>query len=504
MEKLNIVVICLDTFRADLVGAKGKFSYARTPALDALASRSARFNQCYTEPGPTVQMRNGSFTGMRGFPFRHGYYGWHEIPREYRTVADVLVEQGYATALIADTPHIFKPNMNHTQGCMTFHQIRGQVSDSWRIGSWASIAELFADYFGDYVPRPSSDPGAEFYTEGQILQYLHNIKGRREEADWFAPQVFDSACRWVGENADNCPFFMWVDCFETHEIFDPPVEYILPYNDTWRGPKYMQPKHILDPTLHSDMKGGSAADESAELIDRYIASYLGEVTLTDKYVGKLLETLDELGLAESTAVIFTSDHGTELNDHTGFGKRREELHPFTTRINMTVRHPDPALQDQDIDAFVQNYDLPATILDLAGSTGEAAPMDGQSLMPLITGQEAALRDCAITAWMDRVSIRNDRWNCITDWERDDPAPELYDHVSDPDELDNIHDAHPEIVAQMRAKLGELAGAPLPLPPTQGDAGPSVGLYAKPLYATSYAPLFYKARMQWPEPRSIPT
>ena len=503
MDRLNIVVICLDTFRADLVASDSRFGHVATPALDRLAAAAARFTQCYTEPGPTVQMRNGSFTGMRGFPFPDGYYGWHEIPRRQRTTADILVEHGYATGLIADTPHIFKPNMNHTQGFMTYDHIRGQSSDSWKIGSWASIAGLFADYFGDYVPRHSGDPSDEFYAEGQILQYLHNIKGRREEADWFAPRVFDSACRFVTENADNTPFFLWVDCFETHEIFDPPVPYIERYNQTWRGAKYQQPYHVLDPTLHSDMRGGSSDDESAGLIERYIASYLGEVTFTDRYVGTLLDTLERLGLDDSTAVIFTSDHGTELNDHTGFGKRKEELHPFTTRINMMIRHPDPELQDQQVDALCQNYDIPATVLDLAGLGHEAASMDGESLLPLMAGRRAALRDYALTAWMDRVSIRDQRWNYVTCWEGDDAEPELYDHTADPEELDNVHAAHPDVVARLRRRLGEVAGAPLPLPQTQGDAGPSVGLYAKPLYATSYAPLFYRARLGWDEPRSIP-
>ena len=85
MERLNIVVICLDTFRADIVGPNKRFSDIATPSLDALAAESARFNRCFTEPGQTIQVRNGCFTGMRGFPYIHGYYGWHEIPDEYPT-----------------------------------------------------------------------------------------------------------------------------------------------------------------------------------------------------------------------------------------------------------------------------------------------------------------------------------------------------------------------------------------------------------------------------------
>ena len=112
MEHLNIVVICLDTFRADIVGPNKRLSSIATPALDALTAESARFNRCFTEPGQTIQVRNGCFTGMRGFPYAHGYYGWHEIPDEHPTIAELLLEQGYVTGLIADTPHLFKPNMN--------------------------------------------------------------------------------------------------------------------------------------------------------------------------------------------------------------------------------------------------------------------------------------------------------------------------------------------------------------------------------------------------------
>ena len=109
MDRLNIVVICLDTFRADIVGPGKKFSSIATPALDALAAESVRFNRCFTEPGQTIQVRNGCFTGRRGFPYAHGYYGWHEIPDEYPTIAEILLEQGYATGLIADTPHCSNP-----------------------------------------------------------------------------------------------------------------------------------------------------------------------------------------------------------------------------------------------------------------------------------------------------------------------------------------------------------------------------------------------------------
>ncbi len=503
MDPLNVVVICLDTFRADIVGPGKKLSHVATPALDQLAAESVRFTECFTEPGPTVQVRNGCFTGMRGFPFRNGFYGWHEIPDEQLTVAERLVERGYATGLIGDTPHMFKPNMNHTRGFTTFEHIRGQTSDSWKIGAWDSIAEVFKDYFGDYVPRAPEDSAADLYKEGQVLQYLHNIRDRASEDDWFAPRVFDAASRWVHENAANAPFFLWVDCFETHEVFDPPVSYITPYNDTWEGPKYQQLDHILDPTLHSDMRGASSEGISPKLADYYTACYLGEVTFTDKYVGRLLDEIDRQNLRDSTVVIFFSDHGTELNDHTGFGKRETELHPFNTRLNLMIRHPDSRFADRDVDAFVQNYDLAATILDFAGYPELTESIDGRSVWPLAADQEARGRDFATTAWMSRIAVRDRGWNYVTAWDREDPAPELYDLGADPDELRNVHDQHPDIVGTLRARIENLLGGPLPQTMDQGAVSATAGPYAKPLHATSYAPSFYRARMRWPEPRAIP-
>ena len=343
MDPLNIVVICLDTFRADIVGPGHKLSHVKTPNLDQLAAESVRFTRCFGEAQATLQVRNGCFTGMRFFPSILGYYGWHEIPDEYPTVAETLVRNGYSTGLIGDTPHMFKPNMNFSRGFLTFEHIRGQTSDSWKAGSWDLVKELFKDYFGEYVPKVPQHSGSTLYSEGQVLQYLHNIRDRKDEGDWFAPRVFSSAYRWIEDNARNRPFFLWLDCFETHEIFDPPESYIRPYNSSWTGPKYQQPKHILNPSLDSDISGDSVAGLSQEFVDYYVACYMAEVTFTDKWIGMFLERLGQLGLTDSTVVIFTSDHGTELADRSGLGKRGSEPYPFNTQLNLTIRHPGPVV-----------------------------------------------------------------------------------------------------------------------------------------------------------------
>ena len=504
MDRLNVVVICLDTFRADIVGPGKKLSSTATPALDALAADSVRFNRCFTEPGQTIQVRNGCFTGRRGFPYAHGYYGWHEIPDEYPTIAEILLEHGYATGLIADTPHLFKPNMNQHRGFMTWEHIRGAGGDGWKTGSWDLIRELFKDYFGAYEPAVPEASATSLEGESAFLQHLHNVRDHREEADWPGARVFASARRWLRDNAGNAPFFLWIDCFEPHEVFDPPLAYVRRYNSTWDGPIYQQPRHILHPSFSSDMQGADLEVTSSDFIDYYTSCYKGEVTFTDAQIGALLDEIEQLKLLDDTAVVFFTDHGTELADHSGWGKRNTELHPFNTQQNLTIRHPDERYRDVDVDAWVQNYDLGPTILDLAGISEAPATMNGHSVWALATGELESLRAYATTAWAGRVSVRDERWVYATGWDFEDPNPELYDLLSDPHERHNVHDAHPEIVGDRRSRIEELLGTPVPQPYSQDRFGPTVGGLRKPLYATSYAPVFYGARQAWDSPRALPS
>ena len=251
------------------------------------------------------------------------------------------------------------------------------------------------------------------------------------------------------------------------------------------------------------MQGADLDVTSADFIDYYTSCYKGEVTFTDAQIGMLLDEMDQLKLGDDTAVIFFTDHGTELADHTGWGKRNTELHPFNTQQNLTIRHPDARYHDLDVDAWVQNYDLGPTILDLAGLSDAPPTMSGDSAWSLATGERESLRSSVTTAWAGRVSVRDERWVYATGWDFEDPNPELYDLLADPDERHNVHDSHPEIVGDRRSRIEELLGTPIPQPYSQDRFGPTVGGLRKPLYATSYAPVFYGARQSWAKPRALP-
>ena len=106
---------------------------------------------------------------------------------------------------------MFKPNVNHTRGFTTFYHTRGQTSDSWKVGSWSAIQDLIKKHFGDHVPYAPNDPNTQPYSEGQLLQYLYNIKDRKKQSGWFAAQVFGPGRCEIRENPGNSPFFLWID-----------------------------------------------------------------------------------------------------------------------------------------------------------------------------------------------------------------------------------------------------------------------------------------------------
>ena len=138
---MNIILICLDTYRADLIAATKRNDFIKTPNLDRLIQEGVLFENAFGEGQPTIQYRQSLCTGMRTFPFDKDYdtkgmwpvlAGWHKIPPEQPTLAEVLLENGFVTGLVSDTYHMFKPTQNFTRGIASWNFIRGQEEDNYR------------------------------------------------------------------------------------------------------------------------------------------------------------------------------------------------------------------------------------------------------------------------------------------------------------------------------------------------------------------------------------
>ena len=449
MRRLNLIVVCLDTFRADLIGSSEKLGFVKTPSLDRLAGESVVFRQAYGEGQPTLQMRRAFFTGCRSFPWRYNFdrrgvwhhaAGWHKIPPNQPTLAEILLEYGYYTGLISDTYHMFKPTLNFTRGFVTYEFIRGQESDNWRPGNVKMVWEKILKYVRD----PENVPPV-------LVQYLLNTMDRRGEEDFFAPKVFGKAMDWLKSSVENQPFFLWIDSFDPHEPWDPPREYADLYYPNYSGIEY-----IL---------GRPPKNATPEEIERIKALYFGEVTLVDKWFGLFFEKIVELGLLDNTILMVVSDHGTEIMDHGHFGKRPQELHPFNTRILWMVRHPEGP-RGKEIYEFVQSHDLFPTALNLLDIP--CPQVDGENVWPLVTGEREKIRDYIVIGWAGwrigpaggRVSVRTREWNYVTTIDKLGEE-ELYYLPKDREEKNNIVKDYPEIARKLREKVEALLGQRLP-------------------------------------------
>jgi len=449
---MNVICICLDTFRADIVGPNQKMSFVETPNMDAFAAESVVFERAFGECQPTLQTRRGLFTGRRTFPWRYNFDrrghwhhapGWHKIPPEQDTLAEILVANGYMTGLVADTYHMFKPTMNYTRGFVTYDFIRGQESDNWRFGSREAIEDLL---------RPHVREPINWGRHVGLMQYMFNQKFRQREEDYSCARVFRRAADWLSENARNAPFFLWIDSFDPHEPWDPPREYADRYMPDWDGKDFITPG--------AGNEGGGVSDAEK---DRIKALYFGEVTLVDRWVGHLLDRVDDLGLKGDTIVMLMSDHGTQVLDHGQFGKGPDCLHPYNTRLNWMVRHPDVCKR---VSGFVQAHDLLPTVLGLLGIPCQA--VDGTDVWPLVTGEVDAVRDHVVIGWASfstgpatgRASVRDDQWNYTVSL-NDVNNEELFDLAADPDEHTNVVADHPDVVALQRSRIQAVIHQPLP-------------------------------------------
>jgi arylsulfatase A-like enzyme len=217
---MNVVLVMVDTLRKDHVGAYGN-AWIRTPNIDALARESLRFTSAYPESVPSIPARRGIHTGLRSFPFTGwertheedvGLRGWQPIPEGQVRLAEILRDQGFGTMFVTDTLHQFRASYNFQLGFDVFDFIRGQERDQYR-PLWMCPEEKI---------QSTLLAGDPMGLERKMRQYFANTAERRREEDWFAPQVFTRAARFLEGVRGGDPFFLVVDAYDPHEPWDPP------------------------------------------------------------------------------------------------------------------------------------------------------------------------------------------------------------------------------------------------------------------------------------------
>ena len=224
---------------------------------------------------------------------------------------------------------------------------------------------------------------------------------------------------------------------------------------------HLPPGHLeaLPPAAQRLRRAFGFCGHTEPQVRRARAAYYGLVSYADDKLRQLLEALDQLGLADDTLVIHTSDHGEMLGEHGLW--RKMSFYEQSARVPLQVRWPGRAAAGRRVPECVSLVDVTATIVAAAGAASAAAPMDGQNLAKLLAGADPEWRDEAFAEHTahgtdrPRAMLRQGNWKlCLSG--ADDLEPELYDLEADPRELVN-RAGDPAVVAveeRLRAALLE--------------------------------------------------
>jgi iduronate 2-sulfatase len=430
--KYNILFIAADDLRNDL-GCYGNRE-AKTPNFDRLAKRSVLFNRAYCQQAVCNPSRASLLTGRRPDTLRV----W-DLPTHFRSnMPDVVT-----------LPQYFKQQGYFTQNIgKIFHNFRQTIQGD--PDSWSVPAVMHYANHGDDKP----------VVEGPLAPSLaQDLKCEQRDVPdeaYFDGRVANLAVVALRELCGKSqPFFLAVGFWKPHSPFNAPKRYwdfysrddvALPKNPDWPLDAPRLAWHDSREILTT--QGRTLSPEAIREIRH---GYLANISYFDAQLGKVLDELDRLQLADSTVIVFWSDHGYHLGEQSLWAKTSN--FELDARVPMLIAAPGMA-NGSKTDALAELLDLYPTLVEVCGLP-QPPGLEGTSLVPVLKDPKATVNESALTqhprpAYYDRdsplapaamgYSLRTDRFR-YTEW-RDwksgaTAARELYDHQSDPDETRNV-------------------------------------------------------------------
>ena len=450
-EKLNILLICVDDLKP-VAGCYG--GTAKTPHMDRLAQRGVLFERAYCNQAVCAPSRNALMTGRR--PATLGIY---DLGTNFRKAAPDAITLAQH----------FKANGWHT-GAMgkIFHVGHGNHEDpaSWSVPHWQanSIAyllpesrakegltreeALFANKDAKNLPRgaayESADVADDAYPDGKIAnEAVARLRAAKDRAD--------------------TPFFIAVGFLKPHLPFCAPKKYWDLYDRAGfklperRTPPDGAPSYA--PQFGGELRQYKDIPEKGELAEdlqrTLIHGYHAATSYMDAQLGKVLDALNESGLAKNTVIILWGDHGWHLGDHSMWCKHTN--YEEATRIPLLFAGP--GIAPGRAAGLVETVDIYPTLSEFAGLPLPHG-LDGLSFAATLRDPAASTRDCVTHCYPrgERLgrAIRTTQHRLV-EWKvpgaaADSADIELYDYDADPRETKNLAAEKPEIVTRMRAIL----------------------------------------------------
>lgn len=389
----NVILIITDDQGYGDLAALGN-AVIQTPSLDRLHAESVRLTDFHVDPtcSPTrAALMTGRYSTKTGV--WHTIAGRSMLQRDEVTMADVFARSGYRTGIFGKW-HL-GDNFPFRPEDRGFHEvlIHGGGGVGQTPDHWAN------DYFDDH--------------------YWHNGEWKPFEG-YVTDVFFDGALAFLEANR-NEPFFAYLATNVPHTPWNVPPAYAQQYQD----------------------KG----------VDANMARFYGTITQFDENLGRLLVKLDELGIAESTILIFMTDNGTAGSGfNAGMRGRKGSEYEGGHRVPFLIRYPRGGLVGgRSIDALTAHIDVLPTLIDLAGlQEPGGVTLDGRSLVPLL--REQSWPDRTLFVHSQRIqhpqkwrksAVMTERWRLVN-------GEELYEIPADPAQERDVAARHPGVVAQLRA------------------------------------------------------
>jgi choline-sulfatase len=442
--RANLLVIMADQFRPNYFGAAGA-DFVNTPNIDRIAASGTMFTNLHSNCPICAPARIGLASGRQpaniGALGNDAYY-----PMSQRTYYQTLRDNGYQNGLVGKLD-LAKPD--------PYNGLRGDRACNYSFG-FTHPVEIEGKMHAAQSQAPRGPYGAYLRDRGRFEAFRDDYAARKATPHGYSLNCHDSvlsaqdysdeyigrrSVEWLQTVPAEFPWHLFVSFVGPHDPFDPPTEYAERYRNAEMPPAI--PSDSID-TKPNAVRRRHATDDKNKILETR-RQYCAEIELIDHWVGRILSTLRELGMAENTYVVFTSDHGEMLGD---FGLYTKNLaYDASWRVPLLISGPSvPA--GRSTDALIELIDLYPTLHDLAGVPHRTG-VEAQSFASLARGESASHRENVVCRGRGYQAIRDAQWKYIETFADE---PELYQLSDDPDETVNLAASNPDLVSRLRGNL----------------------------------------------------
>lgn len=432
MTRPNILLVHSDQHRYDCLGAAGH-PLIQTPSLDRLASEGVHFTHAYTPAPVCTPSRASLLTGT--WPSQHGFIANAES--EVHPPASVTLPTFYQALHEAgyNIGHVGKWHVHRTQLPTTFgadHYIPESNYAQWRAAQGIPPTPRTNGFFGETDPFITPEQSSLAWGTDQTIALLQKAA-----------------------NEDR-PFFLRWDPSEPHlpNVVPEPYASLYAPEDVPPWPSFPDPLENKPYIQRKQLQTWGIAGWGWEQWAPIVARYLGEITLLDHQLGRILNELDRLGLADNTLVIYTADHGDMCGGH-GLIDKHFVMYEELVRVPLLLRWPAMLPTSLRCDAFVSSaLDVAMTICAAAGITPPNT-FAGSNLLEEIN--QPSRSDILSSYYGNQLGlysqrmVRDRHWKYVWNATAED---ELYNLDNDPGELVNLacDPAYRDQLLQMKGKL----------------------------------------------------